>query len=199
LIVGDRRGKVNAFVNIRNHRRNRLCRADPGNASSFTCSQHGLAYSNDGSLERIPSLKDVYYEKLELDKRGLSRVAQLNNYTGLFFTNLDTYAPSLREYLGEMTWYLDVLFGRRKGGVEVIDGFHESLVPANSKFPDENFTGDSCYVAWAHLSALKTGTTSESRSRQQQGAGMQGQIISAGNGSCLIYRGAGEFPEVAVP
>ena len=68
-----------------------------------------------------------------------------------------------------MTWYLDALFGQRKGGVEVIDGAHKSLVPVNSTFPDESFTGDSCYVACARLSALKTGTISESRSRHQRG------------------------------
>ena len=68
LVVRDRRGKVNAFLNICSHRGNRLCRADSGNASSFTCSYHGWAYSNDGSLVAVPNLKDAYYEKLELGK-----------------------------------------------------------------------------------------------------------------------------------
>ena len=199
LVVRDRRGKVNAFLNICSHRGHRLCRADSGNASSFTCSYHGWAYSNDGSLVAVPNLKDAYYEKLELGKWGLSRVAQLDSYNGLFFATFDADAPPLREYLGEMTWYLDAFFGRREGGVEVIGGVHKSVVPANWKFPAENFAGDSYHVAWSHLSALNTGTTSESRNRQQRGSGLQGQIISPGNGHCLISRGAGEFSEAAVP
>ena len=81
----------------------------------------------------------------------------------------------------------------------MIGGVHKSVVPCNWKFPAENFAGDSYHVAWSHLSALRTGTTSESRNRQQRGSGLQGRIISPGNGHCLISRGSGEFSEAAVP
>ena len=43
LVWRDTQGKVNAFLNQCRHRGNRLCRADVGNASSFTCSYHGWA------------------------------------------------------------------------------------------------------------------------------------------------------------
>ena len=36
LVMRDTGGKVNAFLNICRHRGNRLCRADSGNASSFS-------------------------------------------------------------------------------------------------------------------------------------------------------------------
>jgi len=204
LVVRDRSGKVNAFLNVCAHRGNRLCRADSGNAATFTCAYHGWGYGNDGQLVAVPNLKDAYHQdsgsqKLELSKWGLTPVAQLDSYNGLFFATFDPVAPTLREYLGEMTWYLDAFFARREGGIEVIGGVHKSVVPCNWKFPAENFAGDSYHVAWSHQSALRTGTTSESRSRQQRGAGLQGQIISPGNGHCLISRGAGEFSEAAVP
>ena len=37
LVVRDTQGQVHAFLNVCRHRGNRLCRADRGNASTFTC------------------------------------------------------------------------------------------------------------------------------------------------------------------
>jgi phenylpropionate dioxygenase-like ring-hydroxylating dioxygenase large terminal subunit len=84
---------------------------------------------------------------------GLTPVAQLGNYKGLLFATFDPEAPSLREYLGEMTWYLDAFFDRRDGGIEVI-GAHKWVMPCNWKFPAENFGGDLYHVGWSHLSAM---------------------------------------------
>src|SRR5262249_41629619 len=41
LGVRDTQGQVPAFLNVCPHRGNRLCRADRGNASTFTCAYHG--------------------------------------------------------------------------------------------------------------------------------------------------------------
>ena len=38
LVVRDDAGQVHAFLNVCRHRGNRLCRADSGNAASFTLS-----------------------------------------------------------------------------------------------------------------------------------------------------------------
>ncbi len=62
----------------------------------------------------------------------------------------------LREYLGEMTWYLDAFFDRREGGIEIVGGMHKWVMPCNWKFPAENFGGDAYHVSWTHLSAIKT-------------------------------------------
>ena len=40
LVMRDTQGKVNAFLNVCRHRGNRVCRADTGNAASFTCAYH---------------------------------------------------------------------------------------------------------------------------------------------------------------
>ena len=199
LVVRDRHGKVNAYLNICRHRGNRLCRAETGNASSFICAYHGWAFANDGHLQAVPNLKDAYFDELDTKQWGLIPVAQIDNHCGLFFATFDESAPPLSEYLGEMAWYLDAFFGRRKGGIEVIEGGHKSVVPCNWKFPAENFAGDSYHVAWTHLSALQTGTTSTSRSNQQEGAPLVGKIISPGNGHCIISRGAGGHSEAAIP
>ena len=73
-----------------------------------------------GALSGVPHLKDFYYDELDREQWGLVPVAQLDSYRGLIFATFDPAAPPLRQYLGEMAWYLDVFFDRREGGVEVL-------------------------------------------------------------------------------
>ncbi len=80
-------------------------------------------------------------------------VAQLDNYKGLWFATFDPEAPPLREYLGEMAWYLDTFVDRREGGIEIV-ATHKWVMPCNWKFPAENFGGDAYHVSWSHLSAV---------------------------------------------
>jgi 3-phenylpropionate/trans-cinnamate dioxygenase subunit alpha len=115
LVVRDSAGVVHAFLNVCRHRGNRLCRADVGNAASFTCAYHGWTYRNDGRLTGVPYLKEAYHGESDRERWGLTPVAQLDNYKGLYFATFDPQAPPLREYLGEMTWYLDTFFDRREG------------------------------------------------------------------------------------
>ena len=93
LVVRDTQGKVNAFLNVCRHRGNRLCRADAGNAASFTCSYHGWTYRNDGALVGVPHLKDAYYGDLERERWGLVPVEQLDSYKGLLFATSEGEAP----------------------------------------------------------------------------------------------------------
>ena len=154
LVVRHTDGSVGAFLNVCRHRGNRVCRADAGNASSFVCAYHGWTYGTDGKLIAVPSLKEAYYNELDTTKWGLAPVAQVDNYKGLYFGTFDPNAPSLLEYLGEMTWYLDFFFDRREGGVEVLGAPQRWIVPCNWKFGAENFAGDSYHIQWTHLSAV---------------------------------------------
>ena len=97
------------------------------------------------------------------------RSRKIADYKGLWFATFDPHAPSLREYLGEMTWYLDAFFDRREGGVEVIGGIHKWIVPCNWKFPAENFAGDGYHVQWSHLSAVRTGSGGDFRVKPDPG------------------------------
>jgi phenylpropionate dioxygenase-like ring-hydroxylating dioxygenase large terminal subunit len=157
LMVRDSTGQVHAFLNVCSHRGNRLCRADTGNAAAFSCAYHGWTYSNDGRLIGVPYLKEAYYGELERNGWGLQPVAQLDSYKGFLFATFDPEAPPLPEYLGQVTWYLDVFFDRREGGIEVIGGMHKWIIPCNWKFPAENFSGESYHVPWSHLSAIRSG------------------------------------------
>jgi len=185
LVVRDSVGQVRAFLNVCRHRGNRLCRADAGNAASFTCAYHGWTYRNDGRLAGVPYLKEAYHGELDRERWGLNPVAQLDNYKGLYFATFDPEAPPLLEYLGEMTWYLDTFFDRREGGIEVIGGMHKWVMPCNWKLPAENFGGDGYHVSWSHLSAVRTGSGGDFRVAPDP----LGMVLSPGNGHCLAAVG----------
>ena len=195
LVVRDRSGKVGAFLNICRHRGNRLCRAENGNAAAFICAYHGWAFSNDGSLQAVPNLQDAYYNELDQSQWGLIPVAQLDIYKGLVFATFDPAAPPLLEYLGPTTWYLDVFFDRREGGVEVIGGVHKWQIPANWKMPAENFCGDGYHTGWSHLSAIGSGFGGSFRSSPSRA----GAVVSPANGHCIVGLGPDDPSDPAVP
>ena len=180
LVVRDRSGRIGAFLNICRHRGNRLCRADDGNAAAFICAYHGWAYSADGNLQAVPNLQDAYYNELDQSQWGLTPVAQLDCYKGLVFATFDPTAPPLLDYLGPMAWYLDTLFDRREGGVEVLSGVHKWVVPCNWKLPAENFVGDAYHVSWSHQSPIRAGFGITA------GSAPGGGPVSPGNGHGMI-------------
>ena len=197
LVVRDTQGQVHACLNICRHRGNRLCRADRGNASTFTCAYHGWTYSNEGALVGVPYLKEAYYGALAHEQWGLQPVAQLESYKGLLFATFDPEAPPLREYLGEMAWYLDTFFDRREGGIEVIGGLHKWVMPCNWKFPAENFGGDTYHVPWNHLSAVTTGFSAGVTTKPTT----TGTLVSPGNGhgvACLGPTDVADPPILAI-
>jgi phenylpropionate dioxygenase-like ring-hydroxylating dioxygenase large terminal subunit len=195
LVVRDSGGQVRAFLNVCRHRGNRLCRADAGNAASFTCAYHGWTYRNDGRLTGVPYLKEAYHGELDRERWGLAPVAQLDNYKGLFFATFDPAAAPLRDYLGEMAWYLDAFFDRREGGIEVIGGIHKWVIPCNWKFPAENFAGDGYHVPWSHLSAARTGSGGDFRVKPDP----VGRALSLDNGHSVMTVGPDLDTDPPVP
>ena len=194
LVVRDSDGRARAFLNVCRHRGNRLCRADSGNAASFTCAYHGWTYRNDGRLVGVPYLREFYRGELERENWGLVPVAQLDAYKGLLFATFDPQAPPLREYLGEMAWYLDTFFDRREGGIEVV-GTHKWVMPCNWKFPAENFGGDAYHVQWTHLSAIQTDFSTGVGAKPTS----TGSMVSPGNGHTLICVGANDVGDPPMP
>jgi 3-phenylpropionate/trans-cinnamate dioxygenase alpha subunit len=194
LVVRDSTGRVHAFLNVCRHRGNRLCRADAGNAATFTCAYHGWTYCNDGRLTGVPYLKEAYHGELQRERWGLTPVAQLDSYKGLLFATFDPEAPPLHEYLGEMTWYLDAFVDRREGGIEIV-GAHKWVMPCNWKFPAENFGGDLYHVEWSHLSAMETGFSSG----VSRNPDTTGRMVSPGNGHAVICFGPNDVTDPPVP
>ena len=185
---------MGAFLNVCRHRGNRLCRADDGNAASFICAYHGWTFGNDGRLTGVPNLREAYHGDLDRESLGLIPVAQLESYKGLWFATFDPDAPPLREYLGEMAWYIDTFVDRREGGIEIV-ATHKWIMPCNWKFPAENFGGDAYHVQWNHLSAVKIGfsrgVTANANSTQR--------MASPGNGHALICVGPDDVGDPPMP
>jgi 3-phenylpropionate/trans-cinnamate dioxygenase alpha subunit len=135
----------------------RVCRADAGNAAAFTCTYHGWTYGNDGKLVGVPGHKEYYYEELDMEQWGLVPVAQVDTFCGLIFGTFDPEAPSLSEYLGDIGWYFEILFNRRKGGSVLVGGVQKWIMNTNWKLPADNFGSDGYHAPVTHISAQKVG------------------------------------------
>jgi phenylpropionate dioxygenase-like ring-hydroxylating dioxygenase large terminal subunit len=168
ILSRDRDDRIHAFLNSCRHRGMRVCRYDEGNTPIFTCPYHGWSYATDGKLVGVPYFKDAYHEKLDKSRWGLVEVAQLYNYKGSIWATWEPSAPPFLEYLGDMKLYLDQLLDcrdGREGGSEVIGGVQKWTMPANWKFPSENFAGDG-YHNISHRSVDMVGIGPSGRGRR---------------------------------
>jgi phenylpropionate dioxygenase-like ring-hydroxylating dioxygenase large terminal subunit len=154
LVVRQKDGSIRAFLNQCRHRGMRICRADCGNARAFTCSYHGWGYDIAGNLVSVPHEEDGYRNELNKSKWGPLQVPRIETYHGLVFGTWNENAPSFRDYLGDMLWYMDGYFDRTAGGTEVIGGMHRWVLKCNWKFAAEQFCSDMYHADFSHLSAL---------------------------------------------
>ncbi|HEY4277001.1 MAG TPA: Rieske 2Fe-2S domain-containing protein [Conexibacter sp.] len=155
IFVRDDEGQIRVFLNSCRHRGMRVCRTDRENASFLRCPYHGWAYKNNGEL--LTAAAESHYEEGELDKEnlGLIPVAQLGVHCGLVFATWDPQAPPLDDYLGDMKYYLDLIFNRT-GGVKVLGTPQIWDVETGWKFATDNFT-DNFHVFSAHHSLVELG------------------------------------------
>ncbi len=156
IVVRQRDKSVGAFINSCPHRGNRVCHVDSGKKSrGFICNYHGWSFGIDGGLRGTDGGvydKDETFEKSEI---GLPPVAQVQSYKGLIFGAFDPEAPSLEEFLGDFTFYLDIMLDNDQGGTEFIGGAIKSEISCNWKFPAENFVGDILHASWTHQSGAQ--------------------------------------------
>jgi phenylpropionate dioxygenase-like ring-hydroxylating dioxygenase large terminal subunit len=191
LVVRQRDGSVKAFLNQCRHRGMRICRADQGNIKAFTCTYHGWTYDIAGRLINVPHEEDGYHNELDKEAWGPIQVAKIENYNGLIFGTWDEQAPSLRDYLGDMVWYLDAYFDRFDGGTEIIGAAHKWVIDCNWKFAAEQFASDMYHAEVSHASAVLSlappGTTPEDAASFQRQPGRQ---FRAQNGhGCGFFTG----------
>ncbi len=156
IVVRQRNGSVGAFLNSCPHRGNRVCMVDAGKkARGFICNYHGWSFGIDGQLRGTDGKvydTDPTFEKSSI---GLPPVAQVASYKGLIFGTFDPEAPSLTDWFGPFTWYLDVMLDNEEGGTEFIGGCIRSEIDCNWKFPAENFVGDILHAFWTHQSGAQ--------------------------------------------
>jgi 3-phenylpropionate/trans-cinnamate dioxygenase alpha subunit len=92
-----------------------------------------------------------------MEQWGLVPVAQVESYHGMIFGCFDAEAPNLREYLGDIAFYMDLYLDRREGQTELLGGVHKWMMHCNWKFAADNFAGDGYHIATSHISAIKSG------------------------------------------
>lgn len=156
LLTRDRDGKIGVFLNNCPHKGRTVCEHDQGNQHLFVCPYHGWGFRSNGELAVVPYLKDAYFGEIDMKRHGLKRCAQVDSYRGLIFASWDPDAPSLRDYLGDMAWYLDIALNRGPGGTQLVGPPQKFRVPANWKSGAENFISDFQHAQTiAHASALK--------------------------------------------
>ena len=153
LVVRQADGSIRAFLNVCRHRGMKVCRADEGNARSFTCTYHGWTFDLSGALVSVPNLEKSFGERLRMEQWPLRPVPNLENYKGLIFGSFDPEAVPFREYLGGMALYLDLLLDR-ENGTEVVGGVQKWRVQTNWKIPAENFVTDGLHLSTSHISAV---------------------------------------------
>jgi len=154
IVVRDEDGELHAFLDSCMHRGAQFCTAESGNTSHFRCPYHGWTYRNDGTLQGAPHMKEAYQE-LDPEEVTLEE-ATLESYQGLLFARIVDEGPSLEEYLGDFTWYLDALFGLTRGGMTVVGEPHRWEGSHNWKTSAESFAGDSYHVLTTHQAGLET-------------------------------------------
>ncbi|MSP42950.1 MAG: aromatic ring-hydroxylating dioxygenase subunit alpha [Alphaproteobacteria bacterium] len=152
LVVRQRDKSIRVFLNQCRHRGMKLCRADAGNARSFTCSYHGWAYNTAGDLVSVPRESEAYFNELDKSKWGPVQTAKVETYKGLIFATWDNAAPSLDAYLGEAKFYMDAFLDRMEGGTEVIGGVTKWVIGCNWKFAAEQFCSDMYHAPISHIS-----------------------------------------------
>jgi phenylpropionate dioxygenase-like ring-hydroxylating dioxygenase large terminal subunit len=154
IVTRDETGKLHAFLDSCMHRGAQFCTAENGNTSHFRCPYHGWTYKNDGSLQGMPHMAEAYQD---LDEHEISlEEAELDTYQGLVFGRIAEEGPDLEAYLGDFTWYLDVLFGTTEAGMTIVGEPHRWESDHDWKISADNFSGDSYHVLTTHQAGLET-------------------------------------------
>ena len=157
IVVRKRDGSIGAYINSCPHRGNRVCNAEVGTSRGFVCNYHGWAFDLEGHLTGVHESQT--YEREPTFRPadiGLTSVAQLGTYKQLVFATFDADAPSLPDYLGDFSFYLDVMLDNDPGGTMFLDGSIKSTLDCNWKIAAENFAGDALHAGWTHASAATT-------------------------------------------
>ena len=179
-------GEIRVFLNVCRHRGRRVCGEEMGKAANFQCPYHGWTYGNRGELISVPFFKH-YHGRLDKGSLGLYQAPQVDSYHGLIFANWEEGSESLSDYLGEVKWVLDLLFGRTDG-IEVKGPPMRWVVDGNWKLGAGNFAGDT-----AHLSTTHGFSAALSAEDKQRGQRLSYKLTTEKGHAVSLVGFAGEF------
>ncbi|HYQ38405.1 MAG TPA: aromatic ring-hydroxylating dioxygenase subunit alpha [Pseudomonas sp.] len=207
LVVRQKDASIKVLINACPHRGNKVCFAEAGNTRGFICNYHGWSFGTDGALRGMHESSVYEQSGFDQSRQGL-REARVASYKGLVFATFAEDAPSLEDYLGPMTWYLDVILDNDEGGTEFIGGCIRSTIECNWKIAAENFVGDILHAGWTHDSAAqamlggsvtKVSDFPESWSVNWNGHGYEFTRDLVGNAAVLGESGVNKYLHLHAP
>ena len=146
-------GEIYVVYNRCAHRGVKVVNEECGNAGRFMCMYHGWTYDTNGDLDFVTQEEGYPNHKFEKARYGMGRVAQWGAHNGFVFANLSSSGPSLQDWLGENSGFLDdVAISAPDGRVEVSGGVHRYLFHGNWKMQVENLI-DMYHPAYSHESS----------------------------------------------
>lgn len=149
IVVRRRDGEIECLLNMCSHRGAMVVREEAGNANVLRCIYHGWIFNLDGSVRGMPWKDEMYPPGTDFERLGLTK-ARVEVYAGIIFANWDSSAPSLDDYLGEYKRYMDLIFDKLPGGMEVLGAPQRFIVDANWKTVSEQFGGDAYHAGQLH-------------------------------------------------
>ena len=163
IIVRDTPEKINVLLNACTHKGMELERAEAGKSTRFRCPYHSWTFDRSGNFVGAPSVTEMYGECLNKKTLALKK-ARADTYAGMVFATWDETAPSLDDFLGDIKFYLNLIFDRTDSGIEVVGPPQRWIIPANWKCAAEQFAGDayhgiSLHGSFAELKFVGTGDT----------------------------------------
>lgn len=104
LVVRDKAGALNAFVNRCSHRGALLCTKRRGNAKAITCVYHSWSYDLNGNLKGIAFRNGIggrggMPEDFRPEEHNLRRL-RVAEFCGLVFGTFHEDTPPIEDYLG---------------------------------------------------------------------------------------------------
>lgn len=185
-------GEIRVMLNSCTHRGTLLCKADVGNASHFRCGYHGWTFANNGKLTGVPRYRELYGADFDKKAFGL-RTARSETFYGLIFATFDAEQVSLREYLGDLAFYLECFLGVSEAGTAAPYGMFRFEHQGNWKLEADNFSGDGYHLRHAHRAGFDLGLMGT------QAGSTEGVCVQFAGGHTLRAQRTAGATDVAFP
>lgn len=143
----DSDGCIRLFFNTCPHRGNALCKEAAGKTRSHVCFYHGWNYNTQGELIGVTDAAG-YSAAFDKSAYPLGGPPRLEQYRGLYFMSMKSDIMPLRDYLGAVTDYLDLMLDQ-DDGQQISPGQQKYHFRANWKLYAEN-SFDGYHAAVTH-------------------------------------------------
>ena len=140
IVTRDKDGEIHGFINACTHRGAQLVNTGCGNKRKLVCPFHMWTFDMKGELLDCGESKGNvgYSESFSKDDLGLQKIGNIESYRGFVFGVLDDNACTLKEFLGEATYMMDMLVDQSEEGLEILPGITTYTYNGNWKLQAEN-------------------------------------------------------------